>query len=475
MDEQYIISAIKVIRNQQQRPDKSSISSFLNRKHGLSISAVTQTIDRMLDSAAIYCKPRNGKDSYYIFDPLDLCENEDEDIDSVTECTQMLVPHDNNTSTTGNESGPHQSVSPELQTSEKHSCESLDTTLGFLDVMGKLADTVNDLNKQLCTERERNEKLTSKLNMNKEEILKLQHRIQVLEAESRNNSTKRTIMDNKENDDLVTAQTKLTFSSQWNSYVKAKSQQYEQYLISKKFEELKSTTPRGTNRREEEINKNNTANSKTRHLDITKPRQRTSNIHIRKAGHKNTKTTSSDRLSNSNGKGMKETSGEVGQNRRVYIIGDSMIKGIKHWKMQSKDTKVVVRSFAGAKTRQMMHYAKPAEEDNPSLYILHIGTNDLKENKSAVEIADEITSLARSLKKDNNEVKVSGICPRGDNLNDKASGVNKILEQRCKHYQLGFINHKQMDAKYHTNGSNLHLNRAGDSILAKSFLCEIRM
>ena len=32
-----------------------------------------------------------------------------------------------------------------------------------------------------------------------------------------------------------------------------------------------------------------------------------------------------------------------------------------------------------------------------------------------------------------------------------------------------------MDAKYHTNGSNLHLNRAGDSILAKSFLCEIRM
>ena len=219
----------------------------------------------------------------------------------------------------------------------------------------------------------------------------------------------------------------------------------------------------------------NNANSKTRHLDITKPRQRTFNIHIRKAGHKNTKTTSSDRLSNSNGKGMKETSGEVGQNRRVYIIGNSMIKGIKHWKMQSKDTKVVVRSFAGAKTTQMMHYAKPAEEDNPSLYILHIGTNDLKENKSAVEIADEITSLARSLKKDNNEVKVSGICPRGDNLNDKASGVNKILEQRCKHYQLGFINHKQMDAKYHTNGSNLHLNRAGDSILAKSFLCEIRM
>ena len=163
----------------------------------------------------------------------------------------------------------------------------------------------------------------------------------------------------------------------------------------------------------------NNADSKTRHLDTTKPRQRTSYIHIRKAGHKNPKTISNGRFGNSNGKRMKETSGKVVQNRRVYIIGDSMIKGIKHWKMQSKDTNVVFRSFAGAKVRQMKHYAKPAEEDNPSLYILHVGTNDLKENKSAVDIADEVTSLARSLKKDNNEVTVSDICPRGDNLNDK--------------------------------------------------------
>ena len=65
-------------------------------------------------------------------------------------------------------------------------------------------------------------------------------------------------MDNKDNDDILTAPTKLNFSSQLNSYVKAKSQRYEQYLISKKFEELKSKTLRGTNRRQEKIYKNNT-------------------------------------------------------------------------------------------------------------------------------------------------------------------------------------------------------------------------
>ena len=40
--------------------------------------------------------------------------------------------------------------------------------------------------------------------------------------------------------------------------MKAKGQQYEQYLISKKFKELKSTTPKGTNTREEKIYRNNT-------------------------------------------------------------------------------------------------------------------------------------------------------------------------------------------------------------------------
>ena len=54
--------------------------------------------------------------------------------------------------------------------------------------------------------------------------------------------------------------------------------------------------------------------------------------------------------------------------------------------MQSKDAKIVVRSFAGAEVRQMKHYAKPAEEDKLSLYMLHVGTNDLQNDKSAVEL-----------------------------------------------------------------------------------------
>ena len=163
------------------------------------------------------------------------------------------------------------------------------------------------------------------------------------------------------------------------------------------------------------------------------------------------------------------------EKRKVYILGDSMIKGIQHWQMQSRETQVVVRSFSGAKVKQMKHYVKPAVEENPNLYILHVGTNDLRESKSAEKIADEIVDLAVTLKNEKNEVTVSGICPREDNLNDKARNVNENLAWRCHRQKLGFIEHEQLDAKKHTNTSKLHLNKAGNSILQRSFLNEIQM
>ena len=107
----------------------------------------------------------------------------------------------------------------------------------------------------------------------------------------------------------------------------------------------------------------------------------------------------------------------------------------------------------------------PAEEENPNLCILHVGANDLRESKSADKIADEVVD----------EVTVSGICPRDDNLNDKATSVNEILAKRCHRLKRGFIEHEQLDAKKHTNTSKLHLNKPGNSILQRTFLNEIQM
>ena len=75
------------------------------------------------------------------------------------------------------------------------------------------------------------------------------------------------------------------------------------------------------------------------------------------------------------GSGKKTNVARTNDKRKVYILGDSMIKGIQHWQMQSRDTQVAVRSLSRSKVRQMKHYVKPAEEENPNLYILNVGTS----------------------------------------------------------------------------------------------------
>ena len=477
VDEKYILSAIKVIRKQQQRPDKSSISAYLERKHGLCISAVMRTIDRMLDSAAIYCKPRNGKDSYYVFDPLALGEIED-DVDSGTEYTQMLRPCDIDTSETDNESNPLQSVSPELHTSKQNVCESLDTTLGFLDVMGKLADTVNELNKQLCTERERNEKLTSKLNLNTEEILKLHHKIQVLEVKSRNKSKEMALMENKENDDIVTAQTKLTFSSQWNSYVKAKSQQYEQYLISKKFEELKSTTPKGTNTREEKIYKNNTewmpkAEKKS---ENTINRNQESGIiqkQIKSINLDAIKLDSKEKQQPPSKNADDASDVHLWRKGTTLIAGDSILYGIDEKKI-CQNGSVKVRVFPGATIEDLKdYYIKPLLRKQPSKVILHVGTNNASVKNAS---PDQILNALLDFKKDI-EDQIPGCIvvlsmPTKRFHNEKLGKIIESLNDKISNLGIVTVNNNNI-SRSDIGRKGLHLNARGTNKLMHRFISKL--
>ena len=62
------------------------------------------------------------------------------------------------------------------------------------------------------------------------------------------------------------------------------------------------------------------------------------------------------------------------------------------------NTKVIIRSFPGARVRDMYYYAHPILEETPKPchVVLHIGTNDLPD-KSSQEFAEEIVDLARSI------------------------------------------------------------------------------
>ena len=155
------------------------------------------------------------------------------------------------------------------------------------------------------------------------------------------------------------------------------------------------------------------------------------------------------------------------------ILGDSMVKDIKSWKMSRSTHKVVVKHFSGAKTKDMKSYVIPTVEQKPDNIILHTGTNDLKTIDKPEEITMKILNLAMTCKTDRNSVFISGIVPRFDKLNEKASKVNSILRHECSVRNICFIDNKHISPRFHCNRSGLHLNYYGTRKLQETFLYEL--
>ena len=61
----------------------------------------------------------------------------------------------------------------------------------------------------------------------------------------------------------------------------------------------------------------------------------------------------------------------------TVILGDSMIKDIKGWKMSHCTHKVILKHFSSAKTKDMKSYIIPTVEQKLDNIILHTGTNKL--------------------------------------------------------------------------------------------------
>ena len=101
---------------------------------------------------------------------------------------------------------------------------------------------------------------------------------------------------------------------------------------------------------------------------------------------------------------------------------------------------VKVRPFTGAKVSGMVDHVKPTiRDDKPDHVILHTGTNDLRSEKTANQIARSITEPAMSLRDNDNSVIVSNIIPRNENLNNKATEVNNRLLLMCEERKTPFF------------------------------------
>ena len=113
----------------------------------------------------------------------------------------------------------------------------------------------------------------------------------------------------------------------------------------------------------------------------------------------------------------------------TVILGDSIIKDVKGWKLTEELKKVAVKSFLGATTSQIKLHVKSTTEKTPKNIILHCDTNDKNDDSKAQNIAKEIVKLTTTIINDcNSNVTVSGIVSRYGKSNEKVRSVNRLLQ-----------------------------------------------
>ena len=160
----------------------------------------------------------------------------------------------------------------------------------------------------------------------------------------------------------------------------------------------------------------------------------------------------------------------VNQERKtVYIVGDSMIKELKGFELAKSihhRKQVKVRSHPSAQIRCITDHIQPiirsADVDH---IVLHIGTNDLKKEKTPIQICHEIINLASKARDKGIKVSISSIIQRNDHLNEKVLLVNDYLQKMCTSIGIKIINNGNIRPDTHLNASKLHLNRKGNNIL----------
>ena len=153
------------------------------------------------------------------------------------------------------------------------------------------------------------------------------------------------------------------------------------------------------------------------------------------------------------------------------LVGDSIIKQIQGWKLGKKvGHLVVVKSFAGATTGDMKHYLKPTMEKHPQQILLHVGTNDLRDQNPNV-VVDNVVELARKIESETSaRIILSELVTRLDDVSsDSVKTVNQKLKKFCNQNNWKPVQHQNITIN-DLNQSGLHLNNRGNNILFNNFV-----
>ena len=164
-------------------------------------------------------------------------------------------------------------------------------------------------------------------------------------------------------------------------------------------------------------------------------------------------------------------SGEVGKTRPIVLIGDSVIKHIDPKKLSQRH--VHKFSYPGKTTDEIAEAVDNiAVASDPSHIIIHTGTNNLP-LESVDSCVVDIKSLVLKMKSKfpNSSIGLSGIAYREDTNVEVNERVKLIAEN--DNIIITYIDNSVIDTSA-LNGSRLHLNAKGSSLLAMHFIKFLR-
>ena len=183
-------------------------------------------------------------------------------------------------------------------------------------------------------------------------------------------------------------------------------------------------------------------------------------------------TVVAQRSSNQNSDARKKEKKEKRQN--IFICGDSLLNGVDGDGISSKDHCVVVKSFGGSTSFDMIDYIKPTARKKPDKIIVHVGTNDItKKIENTTENLQKIIKTVHDLSPET-QVCFSELCLRND-LQGGFSNVkrkNDELRKFCSERNLALIENGNVDDSCLAK-KKLHMNPKGLKRLAlnlKGFL-----
>ena len=155
------------------------------------------------------------------------------------------------------------------------------------------------------------------------------------------------------------------------------------------------------------------------------------------------------------------------------MTGDSVLHGVNK-KGLSKSHNVKVKNYPGEISKDILNRIDGLLKVKPDCLLVHVGTNDLTNN---MNLLNSVKKMVKKVKNPSPNTKLvfSSVILRKDkkDISKKVGETNQRLKNYCKQKNIDFVDNSNI-IEEHLGSKKLHLNKRGNSILAKNILKFLR-